>query len=367
MAFDRRVRFAILLACIVSFNGYANSQPIDGTASVELKPASIPRPGQTQINEVYYYVETYIGDPLRKFKTVFNINSDVSILPRTNSSSHIDGLYNPRQSNQSLVQSLNCVSKSDRFLFEAMIYRDRMTLDFVRQPIASFPFYFMPTYKTGEFSELVAHKYDAMIGLKISAHESLARVGFLESLQTSGLIKAKKVSISFEGKNEPGALLFGGANSSLCEPELSLHKSSSLREFKANLGQVILGSRVLSTRASVGFDMSISDLVGHRQQVSEIYRLLGVGVRNGLAILPEATIIDDLPTLTFVIDAKHYTYPPRLYVNQFGNVTYLAIRSSIDGSSSNEWKFGTDFMSMYCTTFNMTAHTVEIAPMRRQT
>lgn len=367
MAFsDRRIKFAILLACFASLIGYAISQPIEATLSVELKQASIPRTERTQINEIYYYVETFVGDPLRKFKAVFAINSDVSILPRTNSTNHIDGLYNPRQSNQSLVQSLNCVSKSNRHEFEGMIYRDRMSLDYDHQPLRGFPFYFMPTYKTSEFSELVGRKYDAMIGLKINSHESLARVGFLETLQASGLIGTKRVSVSFEGKNKPGKLLFGATNSSSSyEGELTMHKSNNLREFKVDLDRVLLGSHVLSTRAEVGFDLSISDLVGHRQQVSEIHRLLGVDVSNGLATFPKATIIADLPTLTFVISGKQYAYPPEIYVNQFGNVTYLAIRSSIDESASNGWKFGTDFMSIYYTTFDMTARTVGIAPMAR--
>lgn len=353
----------LLLASLASLIGCTGSEPVNGFLSLDLKPALILRPGQTNINDTYYYVETHIGHPGQRFRAFFDFDYYESIVGITNSM-NVVGLYNPNMSIRS-----NRISYSDTFihqtfngknLIRASGYQDQLILTSYGQPI-QMQFNFKAIDET-EFSLAVENKYDVIIGLNNMVHHENSYREFLNVSMSTGLITARQYSVGFNGKKQPGKLFIGGINRSSYEGEINLHKSRGIYQFQLKLDYVTLGSRVLETRSSIGFNISQSDLLGPRVKVDEIYTLLGATVVNGLPKLPENTKIDQLPTLTFVINDVSYKYPPQLYVNQDRQIMYLGIRpNSLD--SEHSWIFGTDFMSVFYTAFDVDTKTVGIAPM----
>lgn len=356
------ILFGFLFGSIIGLIECSNSASYPGIVSLKLNPASILRPGQTHLYETYYYTEIQIGQPFMPFKTLFHINCQESILPKSQSSNHSNGVYNSRLSYHSSLQYFRSIFHYNVHQFNGETYRDQMSV-YSYDRLISFPFFFMATQDTVKFYQVFGREYDAAIGLHSLG--SSFRGGFLQALLSSGLIQSKQYSLSFEAKNQPGTLMIGATNGSSYEGQLNLHQSKYPTRFEFKLDRITLGSRVICKTSSVGFDNSFSDLRGAGYKVKEIYDLLGVRVRIGLPILPDATNIDDLPTLNFVLDGVQYAYPPEVYVNRAGNISYLAIQQNLPGLSS-EWTFGTDFMSIYYTAYDLNTATVGIAPMRRR-
>lgn len=380
MSFSHRTLLSISLASIIAFS---SAESIDGTLSVDLMPASISRTGQGRVNETYYYVETSVGTPRQRLKALFDITSQQSTVPLFGLGYH--GLcYSPYKSSSSSLNDTFQCNYYNTVQYCGPVHRDLMTLESYNRN-ASFPLFLLVTGgQSDTFQRLIGDKYDVTIGLRRSMPDRSGE-SFLDVLMSEDLIGAKQFSLSFGGKNKPGKLLFGATNRSLYEGELNLHKSIHFDQFTLNFDRVTLGSLVICTRCKVGFDNSFSDLRGRESLVNEVYRLLGARIEDGLPILPEHTIINKLPTLTFSIDGVQYSYPPELYVNRAPqltfrqqNVSYLAIQPIVEPIPERDrrdrltdytdmWKLGTDFMSMYYTAYDVSTGTVGIAPMRRQT
>lgn len=340
---------AILLASSVVLIGCAE----DGTLSVELKTASIRRRGQTidipLVYETYHYVETFIGDPGKRFRSLFVINGELSLV-LTSDSMHVDRIYNPADSRVSTIPHPNDREQSR----VGTKYLDQLTISSYGQQ-KMVPFFFYGFNKMEEWQQFLGHGYDAALSLEPS----------LSIFKSNGLIRERQFSVSFNGLNQPGNILFGAINSSLYEGQLNFHRGRNMI-LALTVNQIMLGSQVLSIGSGIGFELGCSDLQGPQQEIEQIYRFLGVNMINGLPILPSDTIIDHLPKLTFVIDGVRYSYPPRLYVKRAGNILYLGIKTMLlNQDPLCKWLFGTDFMSLYYTAFDYDTRTIGIAPMRR--
>lgn len=356
----------LVAAMIFDIANPTSCNPI-GMLPVQLSHVIRPLAGHPAIFKTFYQVEVNLGLPERKFSAAFDISTSDTIVPTTNATDHIsfenDGIYISRKSETSrcVVSYYTTEYRGQRLA--GSVYKERLSLKSTNNQSNSVnPFYLMATDERKEFLDACDWKAYLIIGLGPNENNRDGRRGFVTSLMAAGHINSLQFSISFKDKNQAGQILFGGTDRRLYEGDLSLHKIVSTNEWALNLKPVLLGSEVVGCTASCKAILSTmtSDIRGPTEQVSKIYNLLGVVINNGLATLPSATSIVDLPTLTFVIDGKQYSYPPELYTNRAEGVTYLGIVQ--DHSLKNDWILGTDFLSKYYTAYDFPGQTVGIAP-----
>lgn len=369
--FRKSISIIALAAIAICNIGPIESNPMGGSFIVGLKNISVLKKGQTKVFETFYQAEILIGTPPMKYLAMFDLNSadtialalDKNLAFTLNSS----GFYRPDQSATSQLIGQGAGNYKGQS-FNGEIYKDQFAIESLDQQTHSLLMNFLAANEVQKFMTIDDFLISSIIGLSPRYESSTGNLGFLASLKSAELINELQFSISFKGKDQEGQILFGAPNNKLYEGELTSHKIISTKQWALSLKPIIFGSQIvgcsLSECAAI-LSTTVKDIYGPAHIVKDIHESLGAVIKDGLPILPNDTVIANLPILTLVIDGKQYTYPPQQYVNHVEqeniNVKYVGIMA--DDHTQNKWTLGRDFLSMYYTAYNVSEQTVSIAPM----
>lgn len=352
-------RSSLVLALVLSL------QVCNCLIKIPLRGVQTPTIGPYGTVRTNYYAEIGIGNPENLFRVQVDTSQSHLWVPhferyKLNPYLHYSQGFRCSKSStcKKIEKNIKLISNSANMVCELM--DDTVTLTGMNIPINRVNFAAI-TNIDRDFSE---YPIDGYIGLGPERTTLRGYPSFLVDMQMNRRIDLLKFGLWFDPSGRYGELTLGGEDADRIVQPQRWFKSLSGQLWQLNLQSVTYGSFVFGCRTRncrVVLDTSNDGIYGPAREVLELYQNLGARVEQGIAYV-ECRLLPSISPLRFEIEGISYMLMPSNFIKQLKSS--LCFVSVFPNNANNLWTLGTDFLSSYYTSFDMTNSMISISGTR---
>lgn len=356
------MRFLLLLAIFSCLSIRFSSQAI---VKIPLRGHTTPDAGRYGTPVTNHYTEIGIGSPAKLFKVQFDTNHPNLWIPhyenwKINPYLHFSDGFR-------CSKSTTCKKLTKDIVFS---YNEaRLKTELMDDQVALVGMHLPTRMKFGAVTQCNNVNYynlpiDGIFGLAPSMTTFNGFPSPLVSLQQSKAIDLLKFGLWFDRTGTQGELTIGGDNPDrYVGPQQWITSMVpnlwSFRMISVSLGNNYMGCTNKPCRVDIA--SGTSEIYGDKASVNQIYRNLGAQVQNGVPIV-NCQLQYSASPIIFNIENVAYQFPATNYIKPLDSSRCFV--TIFEHPDSMTWSLGTNFLSSYYTSFDVTRRMMSISGIR---
>lgn len=337
----------------------------EGLVKVPLRGVLTPEIGEYGTMRHNYFLEIGVGNPEHLFRVQIDTSQSHLWVPhferfKMNPYLHYSQGFRCSKSRtcKKIEKNIKMNLSSVNMVCELM--DDQLLIHGLAGPVNGLKF----AAVTNIDKDLSVYPVDGYLGLGPERTTLRGYPSLLVSMQMSHKIDLLKFGLWFHPSGQYGELTLGGEDADRIVQPQRWFRSLSGRSWTLNLQSVAYGSFVFgcpTRNCRVDLDTSNNGIYGPAREVAALYQNLGARLEENIAYV-ECRLIAQIEPLRFEIEGIAYTLMPSNFIKQLS--TTRCFVSVFFNNEANVWTLGTDFLSSYYTSFDVTNSMISISGTR---
>ncbi|KAE8623474.1 hypothetical protein XENTR_v10005624 [Xenopus tropicalis] len=311
--------------------------------------------------DTYYYGEISIGTPPQNFLVLFDTGSSNLWVPSTSCQSEAcsnHNLFNPSQSStytsngQQFSMSYGSGSVTGVFGYDTVTVQG---LSLNNQE-------FGLTY-TESGSSFYYSKFDGIFGMAYPAMSAGGATTAMQGMLQQNLLTYPIFSVYMSSQS--GEVIFGGVDNNLYSGQIQWSPVTQEVYWQIGIDEFLINGQATgwcSQGCQAIVDTGTSPLTIPQQYMGTLLQNLGAQNYNGMFVV-NCNSVQNLPTITFVINGVQFPIPPSGYIVQTNGYCTVGVEETYLPSQNGQplWILGDVFLRQYYSVYDMSNNRVGFA------